>query len=79
LRFFAGELGHRIFQTPFSWRSPGVDVRGCSRTLRVNYRTSHQIRQHADRLLGSEISDVHGHRESRRDAISDFKALRSEG
>ena len=42
--FFAGDLGQRIFQTPFSWRSLGVDVRGRSRTLRINYRTSHQIR-----------------------------------
>jgi superfamily I DNA/RNA helicase len=69
---FAGDLGQRIFQTPFSWRSLGVDIRGRSRTLRVNYRTSHQIRQQADRLLGPEISDVDGNRESRRDAISVF-------
>src|SRR6202011_1126328 len=26
--FFAGDLGQRIFQQPFSWRSLGVDVRG---------------------------------------------------
>ncbi len=50
--FFAGDLGQRIFQQPFSWKSLGVDVRGRSRTLRVNYRTSHQIRTQADRLLG---------------------------
>jgi len=70
--FFAGDLGQRIFQAPFSWRSLGVDVRGRSRTLRVNYRTSHQIREQADRLLGPEIADVDGNRESRRDAISVF-------
>jgi superfamily I DNA/RNA helicase len=70
--FFAGDLGQRIFQAPFSWRSLGVDIRGRSRTLRVNYRTSHQIRQQADRLLGPEIADVDGNRESRRDAISVF-------
>ena len=51
--FFAGDLGQRIFQQPFSWKALGVDVRGRSRTLRVNYRTSHQIRQQADRLLAS--------------------------
>ena len=50
--FFAGDLGQRIFQQPFSWKALGVDVRGRSRTLRVNYRTSHQIRSQADRLLG---------------------------
>jgi hypothetical protein len=42
--FFAGDLGQRIFQQPFSWKALGVDVRGRSRTLRINYRTSHQIR-----------------------------------
>src|SRR5262249_24107047 len=47
--FFAGDLGERIFQQPFSWKALGVDVRGRSRTLRVNYRTSHQIRMQADR------------------------------
>ena len=49
--FFAGDLGQRIFQTPFSWRALGVDIRGRSHTLRVNYHTSHQIRRQADRLL----------------------------
>jgi hypothetical protein len=34
--FFAGDLGQRIFQQPFSWRSLGVDVRGRSYTLRIN-------------------------------------------
>jgi len=53
-----GALGQRIFQTPFSWKSLGVDIRGRSTTLRVNYRTSHQIRRQADRLLGTEIADV---------------------
>jgi len=50
----------------------GVDVRGRSRTLRVNYRTSHQIRTHADRLLGPEVADIDGNREDRTDAISLF-------
>lgn len=70
--FFAGDLGQRIFQTPFSWKSLGVDVRGRSQTLRINYRTSHQIRMQADRLLGPEVSDVDGNVESRRGALSVF-------
>lgn len=41
--FLAGDLGQRIFQQPFSWKSLGVDVRGRSATLRINYRTSHQF------------------------------------
>jgi mRNA-degrading endonuclease RelE of RelBE toxin-antitoxin system len=73
--FFAGDLGQRIFQQPFSWKALGVDVRGRSRTLRVNYRTSHQIRAQADKLLEAEISDVDGNLEARRDAISVFNGV----
>src|SRR5207247_6744440 len=70
--FFAGDLGQRIFQQPFSWKALGVDVRGRSRTLRVNYRTSHQIRMQADRLLGPQVTDVDGNREDRSDTVSVF-------
>ncbi len=70
--FFAGDLGQRIFRAPFSWKSLGVDIRGRSHTLRVNYRTSHQIRTQADRLLGPEVADVDGNREDRSDTISVF-------
>jgi superfamily I DNA/RNA helicase/mRNA-degrading endonuclease RelE of RelBE toxin-antitoxin system len=70
--FFAGDLGQRIFQTPFSWRSLGVDIRGRSQTLRINYRTSHQIRMQADRLLGSEVMDVDGNIDDRRGTVSVF-------
>jgi mRNA-degrading endonuclease RelE of RelBE toxin-antitoxin system len=70
--FFAGDLGQRIFQQPFSWKSLGVDIRGRSRTLRINYRTSHQIRMQADRLLGPTVTDVDGVNEDRSDTISVF-------
>jgi len=70
--FFAGDLGQRIFQQPFSWKSLGVDVRGRSRTLRVNYRTSHQIRSQADRLLSPTVTDVDGITEERGDTVSVF-------
>ncbi len=70
--FFAGDLGQRIFQTPFSWRSLGVDVRGRSHTLRINYRTSHQIRRQADRLLPPELADVDGNAEQRGATVSVF-------
>jgi mRNA-degrading endonuclease RelE of RelBE toxin-antitoxin system len=70
--FFAGDLGQRIFQQPFSWKALGVDIRGRSRTLRVNYRTSHQIRMQADRLLGPEVTDVDGNAENRSDTVSVF-------
>lgn len=70
--FFAGDLGQRIFQQPFSWKALGLDVRGRSFTLQVNYRTSHQIRAQADRLLPMTLSDVDGNSEGRRGTISVF-------
>ena len=70
--FFAGDLGQRIFQQPFSWKELGVDVRGRSQTLRINYRTSHQIRTQADRLLDPEMSDVDGNLEERKGTVSVF-------
>lgn len=70
--FFAGDLGQRIFQQPFSWKALGVDIRGRSTTLKINYRTSHQIRMQADRLLGPELADVDGNSEERRTTISLF-------
>jgi superfamily I DNA/RNA helicase len=70
--FFAGDLGQRIFQQPFSWKALGVDVRGRATTLRINYRTSHQIRMKADRLLGPEMADVDGIVEQRKSTISVF-------
>ena len=70
--FFAGDLGQRIFQQPFSWKELGVDIRGRSQTLRINYRTSHQIRTYADRLLDPEISDVDGNVEERKGTVSVF-------
>lgn len=76
--FFAGDLGQRIFQQPFSWKSLGVDIRGRSRTLHINYRTSHQIRAQADLLLGPEVTDVDGNSEVRRGTVSVFNGLAPE-
>lgn len=49
-----------------------MDIRGRSKTLRINYRTSHQIRAQADRLLGPELADVDGNTEERRGTVSVF-------
>ena len=70
--FFAGDLGQRIFQQPFSWAALGVDVRGRSSTLTVNYRTSHQIRRMADRLLPNAVRDVDGNGDERERTVSIF-------
>ena len=70
--FFAGDLGQRIFQQPFSWLELGVDIRGRSQNLTVNYRTSHQIRTQSDRLLGAEMSDLDGNLQDRSSTVSVF-------
>lgn len=70
--FFTGDLGQRIFQEAYSWKSLGVDISERSSTLRLNYRTSHQIRKQSDRLLAPEVSDVDGNVEERQGTISAF-------
>jgi hypothetical protein len=71
--FFAGDIGQRIFQPVFSWKSLGIDVRGRSRTLKINYRTSQQIRSHSDRLLEGQLADGDGNVSSRIGTISVFE------
>lgn len=70
--FFAGDLGQRIFQQPFSWAALGVDIRGRSKTLKINYRTSQEIRRQSDRLLDPQFTDVDGVSEDRTGTISVF-------
>jgi superfamily I DNA/RNA helicase len=76
--FFAGDLGQRIFNQPFSWKALGVDIRGRAKTLHVNYRTSHQIRKQADFLLASEVVDVDGNIEERNKTVSVFNGPQPE-
>lgn len=73
--FFAGDLGQRIFQSPFSWKSLGVDIRGRSFALKINYRTTEPIRRHADRLLPTAVKDIDGNEEDRRGVVSLFDGV----
>jgi hypothetical protein len=70
--FLAGDIGQRIFRLPFSWVRLGLDIRGRSHSLKVNYRTSHQIRTMADRLLPPAITDSDGVEDGRRGTVSVF-------
>jgi hypothetical protein len=70
--FLTGDIGQRIFHLPFSWVRLGLDIRGRSHRLKVNYRTSHQIRSAADRLLPGSITDLDGEEEGRRGTVSVF-------
>ncbi|MCZ7677224.1 MAG: AAA family ATPase [Roseovarius sp.] len=70
--FFAGDIGQRIFRAPFPWSAAGVDVRGRSRSLKVNYRTSHQIRRRSDALLPETLVEADGAEENRLGVTSVF-------
>lgn len=70
--FFAGDIGQRIFRAPFPWAAAGVDVRGRSRNLKVNYRTSHQIRKRSDMLLPETLVEADGSEASRLGVTSVF-------
>jgi hypothetical protein len=72
-QFYAGDIGQRIFQLPFSWLMLGVDVRGRASSLRINYRTSRQIREAADQLLPQKVRDVDGIEDDRTGAQSVFE------
>ncbi len=70
--FFAGDIGQRIFRSPFPWKSAGVDIRGRSRSLKVNYRTSHQIREKSDQLLPIRLIEADGEEDRRLGITSVF-------
>jgi superfamily I DNA/RNA helicase len=70
--FFAGDIGQRIFRAPFPWSAAGIDVRGRSRSLKVNYRTSHQIRRRSDTLLPETLVEADGAEDSRLGVTSVF-------
>ncbi|MCY0989464.1 AAA family ATPase [Nannocystis sp. ILAH1] len=65
-----GDAGQRIYGPGFSLSALGIEVRGRSYILKVNYRTTEQIRQHADRVLGDPVDNLDGHTETRRNTRS---------
>jgi superfamily I DNA/RNA helicase len=61
-----GDAGQRIYPGGYSLRRLGIDVRGRSRVLRINYRTTEQIRRFADRILPNQVDDLDDGMESRK-------------
>ena len=70
--FFAGDIGQRIFRSAFPWKAAGVDIQGRSRSLKVNYRTSHQIRSKCDLLLPPRLIEADGGEDKRTGVTSVF-------
>jgi len=75
-----GDSGQRIFAGGFSLESLGVRVRGRSHVLRLNYRTTEQIRRAAERLLDpdADCDDMDGGVESRSGTRSLLRGLKPE-
>lgn len=63
--FLCGDAGQRIYKLPYSWLAAGVDIRGRSTRLQVNYRTTEQIRRFADSLLPDSLDEGAGDKEKR--------------
>ncbi|NJR56282.1 MAG: AAA family ATPase [Acaryochloris sp. CRU_2_0] len=68
-----GDSGQRIYQGRFSLKSLGINVQGRSHILKLNYRTTEQIRRFADRLMTSESDDLDGSTFKRTDTVSILK------
>lgn len=71
--FFSGDIGQRIFRSPFPWSATGVSITGRSRTLKLNYRTSEQIRRSSDKLLPATITESDGNVERKDGVVSLFQ------
>ncbi len=59
--FVVGDAHQRIYGHPICLSHCGIEIRGRSRRLKLNYRTTAEIRRHAVAILeGCEIDDLDG-------------------
>ena len=65
-----GDGNQRIYQGRFSFKSLGINIQGRSHVLKVNYRTTEQIRRFADNLTAASSDDLNGGQESRKGTVS---------
>lgn len=55
--YFCSDAGQQIYRVPFVWNSLGIDIRGRSSRLRVNYRTTSQIKSFSEQVLPDSTKD----------------------
>jgi superfamily I DNA/RNA helicase len=65
-----GDAGQRSYAGDFSLDALGIDVGGRATVLRINYRTTEQIRRLADQVRASAVDDMNGGKEDGRGARS---------
>lgn len=59
--FLAGDAHQRIYGKPVAFSSCGIEIRGRSKKLRLNYRTTDEIRKVAEAVYeGSQIDNMDG-------------------
>lgn len=63
--FLCSDAGQRIYRAAVAWSAVGIDVRGRSTRLSINYRTTEQIRRFADRILPEAMDEGDGEKEKR--------------
>lgn len=68
-----GDAGQRIYAGVTSLSALGIPTRGRSHVLRINYRTTEQIRRFADSILGDQVDDLDEGTESRKGTRSLLK------
>lgn len=65
--FIVGDAHQRIYGKKLTLSKAGINIRGRSKKLKINYRTTDEIRQYAVGLLSSEgIDDLDGGSDSNR-------------
>lgn len=71
--FLSGDAHQRIYGKPVAFSSCGIEIRGRSKKLRLNYRTTDEIRKVADAIYeGTQIDNMDGDAE----ALTGYAALR---
>lgn len=71
--FLVGDGHQRIYGHPVRLSSCGIDIRGRSRRLKLNYRTTEEIRNQAVALMiGCEVDDLDGEA----DTLKGYRSLR---
>ncbi|MFT5682309.1 MAG: DNA replication ATP-dependent helicase Dna2 [Myxococcota bacterium] len=63
------DAGQRIYKGRFSLIGAGIDVRGRSKRLRVNYRTTEQIRSFSDHIVPTKITTDDGEEDRRSSSL----------
>jgi mRNA-degrading endonuclease YafQ of YafQ-DinJ toxin-antitoxin module len=55
--FFALDPAQRIYRAPLSWQALGLEIRGRSIRLKVNYRTTREVAGVAEKVLPPTLED----------------------